>query len=254
MSETLLSPLAADFTLFGGRDAVLLVHGFTGSPSHMLPLGRALQEAGFTVRGIRLKGHGTCIEDMMAASWEDWLSETREAYDDLSAAFRTVSVAGLSMGGVLSLILSGEKNPACCVSLSAPMGIRNPFSFAAPVLGKILPVLHKRRKESAVSLNQDYDIGYQDIPTARVSDLNHLIHLAKTMLPSVRCPLLCAQARQDPSITADSADLILKNAASPVKEKMTLDQPHHLITIGPETDRLYPGICAFITKSVKETE
>lgn len=248
MTESLISPLAADFTLFSGADAVLLIHGFTGSPAHMLPLGRALQEAGFTVRGIRLTGHGTSLSDMRAATFQDWLSDAREAYDAMASAFRTVSVAGLSMGGVLSLILAEEKTPACCVTLAAPMGLRNPFSFAAPALGKLAPVLKKRK--ASVPVNADYNFGYPEIPTALVADLKRLIRMAKTGLPSVRCPLLCAQAVKDPSIAAGSADLILKNVSSSVKEKLTLKQPHHLITIGPETGDLFPAVTRFMSRAV----
>ena len=249
--DEIISPLAADFTLFNGTDAVLLIHGFTGSPAHMLPLGRALQEAGFTVRGIRLKGHGTSVADMRAASWRDWLSEAREAYDALANAFRTVSVAGLSMGGVLALILAEEKNPACCVTLSAPMRIKNPLSFAAPVLGKIVPAV-KKTKKTLSGLDTDYAVGYREIPTARIEDLNLLIHMAKQGLASVRCPLLCAQSVRDPSIAAGSADTILKGISSTVREKLTLHQPQHLITIGLETDALFSAVCQFINDH-KET-
>ena len=250
MNDHLLSPLAADFTLFSGADAVLLIHGFTGSPAHMLPLGRALQEAGFTVRAIRLKGHGTDLADMRSASARDWLSDVREAYESLAAAFRTVSVAGLSMGGVLSLILAEEQQPACCVTLAAPMGIRNPLASAAPLLSKITPALKKRKP--SVLLDPDCDVGYDEIPTARVSDLRRLIRTAREGLPSVRCPLLCVQARKDPSIVRNSADLIVKNVSSAVREKLTLDIPHHLITIGPETGKLFPAVCRFIKESLGE--
>lgn len=251
MSE-ILSPLAADFTLFGGADAVLLIHGFTGSPAHMLPLGRALQEAGFTVRGIRLKGHGTTLSDMRTASCEDWLTEAREAYEALSDAFRSVSVAGLSMGGLISLILAEEKEPACCVTLAAPMRIRNPLSFAAPALAKIKPEIKKRRSASPPFLNQDYAVGYSKIPTASVASLNRLIRMAKNSLHAVRCPLMCAQALKDPAIASSSADTILKGVSSSVTEKLTLQQPHHLITIGPETGTLFPAVCRFITEAVSK--
>ena len=251
--EPLLSPFAADFTLFGGADAVLLIHGFTGSPAHMLPLGKALQEAGFTVRGIRLKGHGTNIGEMLEASSEDWLAEVRESFDSLASAFRSVSIAGLSMGGVLSLILAQERNPSCCVTLSAPMAVKNPLSFAAPALGKFLPVLKKRNQAGRNQLDPDYDIGYDEIPTARVADLNRLIRTAKKGLPAIRCPLMCVQSLKDGSIAGNSADIIQQGAASAVKEKLILKESHHVITIGPETGTLFPSVCRFICQSVKET-
>src|SRR5688572_17767016 len=49
----------APFELGSGDDACLLLHGFTGSPWDMRPLGERLSERGYAVRAIRLPGHGS---------------------------------------------------------------------------------------------------------------------------------------------------------------------------------------------------
>lgn len=255
MEYPLLSPLAADFTLFGGVDAVLLIHGFTGSPAQMLPLGRALNRAGFTVRGIRLTGHGTSVEDMKKATARDWLNDARETYDALKAAFRTVSVAGLSMGGVLSLILAEESDPACCVSLSAPMGTANPFSHLAPVLGRVLPVIGKRDPEEEKKLlDAEYDIDYGQMPVPQLTDLNRLIRTARKGLKDLRCPILCVQSEKDRAIIKASADIILRGVSSGTREKLTLIRSPHVITIGPETERLFPAVADFMVRHTAEAQ
>ena len=63
----LSSPLAQPFFFPEGEHAVLLMHGFTGSPAHMRKLGEALHARGFAVRGILLPGHGGVPEDMIHA-------------------------------------------------------------------------------------------------------------------------------------------------------------------------------------------
>ena len=51
---------AKTFLLEGSnRKAVLLIHGYTGTPSEMLPLGNYLNQLGYTVLCRRLPGHGT---------------------------------------------------------------------------------------------------------------------------------------------------------------------------------------------------
>src|SRR5271154_6266158 len=50
--------LTAPFELGIGPGACLLVHGFTGTPWDVRPLGEALAAGGFRVRGIPLPGHG----------------------------------------------------------------------------------------------------------------------------------------------------------------------------------------------------
>ena len=57
----------------GDSRGCLLIHGFTGSPSEMLPLGQYLNNLGYTVHGVRLKGHGTTLQDMAHTRWKDWL-------------------------------------------------------------------------------------------------------------------------------------------------------------------------------------
>src|SRR2546427_411191 len=59
------------FSLPGSRPlGCLLVHGFTGTPEEMRPLGEALAARGFPVYAVRLAGHGTDVADpaMRAAS------------------------------------------------------------------------------------------------------------------------------------------------------------------------------------------
>lgn len=85
--------------LAGGEKAVLLIHGYTGSPREMLWLGTQLHKAGYTVSIPRLPGHGTNKEDFLATSWKDWLRRVYDEYLDLSEAYKTVYIGGLSMGG-----------------------------------------------------------------------------------------------------------------------------------------------------------
>jgi len=52
------------FFFEGGEVGCLLVHGFSGSPPEMQPMGDYLAGKGLTVLGVRLAGHGTSPEDM----------------------------------------------------------------------------------------------------------------------------------------------------------------------------------------------
>ena len=52
------------FALGSGPDACLLLHGLTGSPAELRPVGEALAQAGFRAVGPLLPGHGTSPEDL----------------------------------------------------------------------------------------------------------------------------------------------------------------------------------------------
>ena len=248
MSSALLSPLADSFYLPGdnGR-AVLLIHGFTGSPAHMRPLGEKLHDAGFSVLGIRLTGHGTDIADMLKAGAMDWLTDARTAFERLRAEADGVSVAGLSMGGVLALILASDYDGVrSLVSLSAPMGTASPMSRYAGLLAWACPVLPKRADPARRLLDGRYDIGYDAIPLARLSDLHSLISRARDRLGEVRCPILCVQSEKDRTIDLRSADIILDGVSSQVKKRLTLTASPHVITIGPEREALEQAVTDFL--------
>jgi carboxylesterase len=87
----------------GAAPGALVLHGFTGNPSSMRGLAEAFAGAGFHVELPRLPGHGTTIEDMQTTGWADWTAEVEAAYQRLAERSGGLVVAGLSMGGALTL-------------------------------------------------------------------------------------------------------------------------------------------------------
>ncbi|MBQ9197073.1 MAG: alpha/beta fold hydrolase [Clostridia bacterium] len=239
---------AAPFFLEGGENAVLLTHGFTGSAGHMRPLGDCLNQAGFTVQGILLPGHGTSLADMRKSTWQDWLQAELTAVRKLKEKYRTVTVAGLSMGGCLSLIAAEQAQPDACVTISAPMKTQQRFTWAAPIAALVMPEI--MWKNGAVNekrrLDPEYNIGYAGMPTARVVDLNHLMKQARKNLYSVTCPLLSVQSHGDETISADSADIIQREAGSSVKQMLWLEEVPHVCTISVEKDRIAQVMIGFL--------
>ena len=87
----------------GRAPGALVLHGFTGNPSSMRGLAEALAAEGFHVELPRLPGHGTTLDDMLGTRWSDWSAAVETAYQRLAARAGAVVVAGLSMGGALTL-------------------------------------------------------------------------------------------------------------------------------------------------------
>ena len=84
--------------------AVVLLHGFTGTPGQFRMMGRFLNDHGYTVHAPLLPGHGTRLEDMATVTRHDWLDAARRAVDEYRR-HEGVHVVGLSMGGLLTLNL-----------------------------------------------------------------------------------------------------------------------------------------------------
>ena len=98
----MLNRLLKPYLLQAGPVGVLLIHGFTASPTELRPVGTHLHEQGFTVSGARLAGHGTDLGDLRATRWGDWIESAQSALEQLTTLCERVYVVGLSMGGVIA--------------------------------------------------------------------------------------------------------------------------------------------------------
>ncbi len=102
-----LDPSAFHFR--AGPIGVLLIHGFTGAPTEMRPLGEYLAVKGYTVSGPLLPGHGTTPRALMNRKWSEWAETVDQTYQELTASCDRVFVAGLSLGALLALNLAADK-------------------------------------------------------------------------------------------------------------------------------------------------
>jgi len=231
----------------GGETGVLLIHGFTGSVAHMRPLGDALADRGYTVMGINLPGHATTEEDMGRTDWRQWLAAAQTAADDLHRSCKTVAVAGLSMGGLLALLLAEAGKADACVTLSTPMATQNRLLSLAGVLAFVKPrISWAPPEERHKLLDSAFDYGYTGFPTRKGADLNHLIHMARSGLKAVKCPLLAVQSTGDETIWPGSADCILSGASSEVKQKLVLQKVPHVCTISTELPSIVNAMDVFL--------
>lgn len=235
------------FLFEGGERGILLIHGFTGSVSHMRPLGDALRERGHTVMGINLPGHASTEADMAKSDWQQWLQASKQAVLDLRERAKCVTVCGLSMGGVLALLLAEQMKVDACVPISAPMAVQNKLMPFASLLAPFYPrTAWKPPTERHKQLDTAYDYGYTGFPTKRLSDLNHLIQLAKRNLFNISCPMLAVQSGADETIWAGSADFILQGVASEHKQKLWLQNVPHVCTISKELPAIVDAVDALM--------
>ena len=229
------SPVCQPFFLECGSHAVLLIHGFTGSAGHMRPLGEALHAQGFTVQGINLPGHATSMEDMGRTQWQDWLQAAKEACVALKDRYEHVSVAGLSMGGVLTLLLAEQMELTAAAPISAPMAVQNKMMPLARFAAPFMPTVWWRGGgERASMVDKNYDFGYPGFPTRCAVDLSKLIHMARRNLHAVTCPLLAVQSHGDETISRDSADVIVSGVSSETKGVLWLEEVPHVCVLTHE--------------------
>ena len=227
----------------GGDDGILLMHGFTGSAAHMRKIADRLADKGYTVMTINLPGHASTEAEMAKCTWVDWLEAAKQAVLELKTHCKRVTVCGLSMGGVLALLVSQQMQVDGCVTISAPMAVKNRLLGLAGIAAPLLPrIAWGGGGEYHKGLDKAYDFGYSGFPTAKGADLNRLIKLARKNLFSVVCPILCVQSEHDETIWEGSADCILENVSSDKRQKLWLTGVPHVCTISPQLPAIVDSI------------
>ena len=246
------NPFDADccqpFLFPGGPQGVLLLHGFTGSVSHMRPLADLLAKMGYTVQGINLPGHAASEAEMARSGWQQWLTASRSALIELHKHCPVVTVAGLSMGGVISLLLAEEGLSDACVTLSAPMATQNKLIGLSRIVAPVKPRISWAPPEERKALPYAaYDFGYSGFPTAKAADLNRLIHMARKNLSRITCPILAVQSRKDETISSDSVEVILQGVSSVMKQKLMLADAPHVCTLSSELPDIANAMDVFMS-------
>lgn len=230
-----------------GDIGCLLLHGFSGSPLEMMPLGEALSAAGWTVSTARLAGHGTSPKDLAQTAWREWVASAAEAYADLRRRTRRQAIIGLSMGGAIALYLATREGADAVVAISTPIRVRPLLAGAARVMSRVLPlapvVIRLSPRDPTA---QQYRSPYTQIPLGATGELSALLEVTMKALPSLEAPLLVVQGRKDWIIPKDSGPEILVRAAHAPGRLLWLRRSGHVATLDRDRAVLFEEVTAFL--------
>jgi carboxylesterase len=200
---------------------------------------------------VQLPGHGTTIEAMELCKWTDWLKGTRDAFQRLARTCDSMFVVGLSMGGLLTLILAEEMPIQAAVTISSPIRLQNwkaYFSFLIKYFKR-----YQSWPKDHDSKSSEYNIGYAATPIRKLPDLIRLMRMAERNLNKITCPLLIVQPSLDDTVRLDSPEIIYERATCCAnKSILRLEKSRHVCTIEPEFDILYPAISTLFKEAQGE--
>ncbi len=237
-------------------DAVLLIHGFAGTPHDVRPISDALERAGKPHRAITLPGHDTSPREMKHADMARWLDAARSGYADLAANHARVAVVGFSMGGALSLIVASE-NPVCRLVML------NPYFRVRPrwyYFGQ--PETWARRLESVLGYVKKPRVGfindrdgrrrygahpqYRFIPTKCVKHLVQIGRMAMKQSPQVTAEALWFHSTGDQVADYDHSRQAFDRIASIKKEFVTLSRSNHILLYDHDANEVVEKAVAFL--------
>jgi len=227
------------FLLPGNHTGVLLVHGFTGTPKEMRWMGEYLNRQGYTCLGIRLFGHATTPEDMIRSRWTDWANSVEDGYHLLSSMTEKKFIVGLSLGGVLSLLMSTKLDVAGTVVMSTPYSLpRDPRNYPiwfiklASNFKKYMPKIHETPGATwHDKTGFEGHISYQRNPVRSIAEVKALLSEMQKSLPEVRKPVLLIHSEEDHYVLPKNMEEIfakLVNVSD--KTKVYLTGSGHVVT------------------------
>lgn len=239
------------FYYTGGKTGILLVHGFTGTPSEMRPMGEFFHSKGYSVYAPLLAGHGTNPEELRTTSWHDWWETVYQTYQCMKAeGMEKIVAVGLSMGGALTLYLASKENLQGVVTLCSPIWVRDKRAKYANYLQYIVPYVPKRKKKPAFI--EKYLASYDRTPLRSVENLNRLIREVRSILSEVTTPALIVQSRHDETVDPKSAPYIYDHISSEVKKLSWYEKSSHIITLDKERKKLFLEVDEFIKHTCKQ--
>ena len=275
--EVIASPVSASapasdwgpFALGDGPDACLLLHGFTGSPAEVRPLGEALAAAGMRAVGPLLPGHGRAPEALLEVDRFDLYDAAHAALRELHQlrGVRRVFVAGLSAGALLALELcarerlrTGDPDIAAVALLAPAIRFRGSTWLFSSLLGRLpalpLPFLLPKgprdlggpapADSQSSGLRADGSQG--SVPLVWGRELRLLSEEALALARRVHAPALICHGERDHTAAPSGARLLAGALGSREVTVRTFARSGHLLPLDVEGAAVCAAVVDFFTR------
>ncbi|MBI5934106.1 MAG: alpha/beta fold hydrolase [Chloroflexi bacterium] len=256
-------PTAEPFFLPGdaSKPACLLVHGFTGTPKEMRWMGDYLHAQGHTCLGVRLAGHATRPKDMIRSQWTDWTASVEDGYNILRGALSlskrgvtdNIFLVGLSMGGVLSLLMSTRVNVKGVVAMSTPFTLPANYPAWGIRLFSFFQTYRKKSKGAPGEGWFDKDafqghVSYPLNPIRSAAELQTMFGRMRLVLPKIQVPVLLIHSKDDPYVPPDSMPNIYERLNPSLREMLWVTGSGHVVTRDAARQQVFEAAAAFIQK------
>jgi len=248
-SEFVVHPKAQDYYLPGDKNAVLLTHGFTGSPYDLHELADVLHALGSTVLVKRLAGHGTDPHDLALTTSEDWQRSLDEAVGQLGN-IRSLLLVGNSFGGNLLIDLSQRTELPVCgiVLLSTPLITQGEWwkRLALPVISSVKFSVKKPWIKNEGEAQFIEKGSYTEIPLKSYKQFLDFLHKrTKAQIRQVTDPIMFVYSRHDTVIKPKSAEKIFDSVRSVDKSLYWVDDTYHSPLGSAKKTEIFDKIVAF---------
>jgi len=217
-------------------------------------MGDYLHQRGYTCLGVRLAGHATDPEDMVRSRWTDWTVSVEDGYQLLRGLTDDIFLVGLSMGGILSLLMSTRLDVKGVVAMSTPS--RLPEDYPVWLLELISLFVKYRPKTNEEPGTGWFDktawqdhISYSQNPVRSGAELKKLILEMRAALPKVTIPVLLMHSKDETYVLPENMEEIYAGLVNaPDKTKLYITGSGHVLSRDAGRDEVFKAALDFIQR------
>ena len=234
---------------------IVLCHGYKSAPKEVESLANFLNELGFKVYAVRLKGHGTTPLDHSKCKSQDWYDSLQTGYCALSIICEKIIMIGFSMGGLLTLLSASKKNNdsklLAIISINSALKLNNfasKFAKGFKMYNDILENfnIHKAQLEYIDDQPENPDINYSRNYISAIVQLEMVMEECQKNLSLITSPTLVIQADNDPVVNPISGQNIYNKINSRHKILSMLEFKNHVIIHGLGNQKVFNEIKNFL--------
>lgn len=210
-------------------------------------LGRFLEKKGYTTHAPIYEGHGVEPEELVGTTADQWWQDALDGYNHLKElGYDEIAVAGLSLGGVLSLKLAYQKPLKAAIPICTPVFFDNikELSGGFKQFAKQYKQLQQKDEEQ---IDEEIDRLFEQSDET-FDSLSKLIEEVHDHIDEIYTPTLVLQAEDDELINTDSANYIYEHVQADEKDIKWYEGAPHVITLSDYKDQVHEDVYAFLEK------
>lgn len=244
----------------------ILLPGLNGGGLELGQLPSFLNSNGFETLIPEIKGY---LYGTPADNFDTWISQIHGAIDNLRAEYKTINLAGISMGSTLALAVASQRTDISSIALLSPvlrydgwsvpwyrflldivynLGIRNwEYSEREPFGIKNLDL--RRRVKDRFKAHELSEVGAPLITARHLHEAKGLMSYVTKNLDAITSRLLIIQSVEDDTCSIWSAEKILADTKSDLRRVIWLGNSYHIITIDNEREVVLNEVLRFFTRA-----
>ena len=227
-----------------------LIHGYTGSVTDFNGFEKKLNKKfNANIKAIRLKGHGTKIEDLDNLEFEDFLNQVeRELKKDLKAGKKIV-LGGVSFGGFLALILAAKYSVKGVFVVGTPYKYKHMFPiYLFKLIGRFKKYWLKGMHPDETA-DKSKSFYYNYMPHKSLKIMRDAKKLLEILFYKIEAPCLLICSKGESLAHWKSSAKMAKRINSPIKEIVTMDCNVHNVFHSPQKKEAANKIIKFFEKN-----